>query len=394
MNTKHLALSLTVAMACLATPLVAPVQAVEATTKTKPQDAPNYAPDRLLIKLQAGADKQAVVSRHQGKLLQQVGDWLVVETNKQQGDARTWKDKFAADAAVEAVELDALHQMLMTPNDPSYASQWHLPKIQAPQAWDITTGDPSRVLAIVDTGVDLNNAELSGRIVGGYDFVNNDAVAMDDQGHGTFAATVAAATGNNGVGGAGVDWTCKIMPVKVLSATGSGTTSAIISGIRYAADNGADVINLSLGGGSASTAFQDAINYAWSKGAIIVASVGGSNTTAYSYPAAYNNVVSVASTTSTDVRSSFSSYGTWVDLAAPGSSIYSTKLGGGMTTMSGTSWSAAIVSGVMTLAWAKNPAYSNTTVLNRVLNTADRITGTGTEWYYGRVNAYRAVNGF
>jgi len=368
-----------------------PATAVQAKHEVQ-QNAVQAAPDRVLVKVKAGKDRQAVANKHGGRVIDVLGDtgWIVVGTS---GDVLEKVKRFKGDADVEAAELDALVSVEAVPNDPGFASQWHLTKIQADLAWDLHQGSPNRTIAIVDTGVDLANPEFAGKIVAGYDFVNNDGTAQDDQGHGTFVASVATALGNNGVGGAGVDWHAKVMPVKVLNASGSGTISAIISGINFAANNGAHVINLSIGGGSFSQAFQDAINAAWSKGAVLVASVGGSATTAVSYPAAYANVISVASTTSSDVRSSFSSYGTWVDLAAPGSSIYSSALGG-MSTMSGTSFSAAIVSGVASLAWGKNSTLNNAGLVNRLFTTADNIAGTGTYWANGRVNALKAVRGY
>jgi len=355
----------------------------------------SYATDRVLVKVKAGKDAKAVAEKHAGKLEKALGngksEWKLVKVK----NADEAKAKFSVDADVEAVEFDYIRHTMATPNDPSYASQYHLPKIQANLAWDITKGTTARTIAIIDTGIDLQHTDLSGKIVAGYDFVNYDTNADDDQGHGTHCAGIAAASTNNALNVAGVDWYAKLMPVKVLDAAGSGYDSDIIDGIYYAADNGAHVLSMSLGGGGYSQASQDAINYAYNtKGRIIVAAAGNENTSAKSYPAAYANVISVASTTSTDARSSFSNYGTWVDVAAPGSSILATRNGGGTTTMSGTSMATPVVAGLASLAWSKNTAYSNTTVVNRIFNTTDRITGTGTYWYYGRVNAYKAVNGF
>lgn len=363
-----------------ATAAVAPAAKVQAT-------------DHILVKTKAGKNHAAVASKHglsEGKDLG--GDWKVV--NVPAGHVDEYIAKLKNDADVAAVEEDAIYTIDQTPNDPSYSSQWHLPKIQAPQAWDITTGSTSRTIAIIDTGVDLNHSDLSGKIVAGYNFVSGTTNAMDDHGHGTHCAGIAAAKSNNGVNTAGVDWNAKIMPVKVLNSAGSGYDSDITAGIRWAADHGANVISMSLGGASFSQAQQDAINYAWGKGVLIVAAAGNSNTTTKSYPAAYSNVIAVASTTETDARSSFSNYGSWVHVAAPGSNILSLKLGGGTTTMSGTSMATPVVAGLASLAWSKNLSYSNASVRDRIFSTADAISGTGTYWTKGRVNAYKAVNGF
>ena len=353
-----------------------------------------FATDRILVKMKTGKDVTGASYKVNGKA-KKLGksDWQVVEVA-----AGTAEEALAAlqnDADVEAVELDyVMSALVTTPNDPRYSAQWHLPKIQANSAWDITKGTTARTIAIIDTGVDMNHADIKSKLVAGYDFVNNDTSAHDDHGHGTHCAGIAAGLTNNALDAAGVDWNARVMPIKVLSASGSGYTSDIVEGVYWAVDHGAHVISMSLGGGAFTQSFQDAINYAWNNGRIVVAAAGNSNTSAKHYPAAYANVVAVASTTSTDARSSFSNYGTWVDIAAPGSSIEALRLGGGTTVMSGTSMATPVVAGVMSLAWSKNTGYSNSAVVNRVLSTADAIPGTGTYWLNGRVNAYRAVNGF
>ena len=353
-----------------------------------------YSQDTLLVKVKAGKQKQAVVEKHGAKVKAKLGqsEWQVVQVPS--GQAASYYEKLKNDGDVEAVEFDSVMTMNLIPNDPQYPNQWYLPKVSAPQAWDITTGSSQRTIAIVDTGVDLNHNDIKNKIVAGYDFVNNDTVAQDDQGHGTHVAGVAAASTNNALDVAGTDWNARIMPVKVLNSSGAGTTAAIINGIYWAADNGAHVINLSLGGGSYSQAFQDAINYAYNKNVIIVAAAGNSASSAAQYPAAYANVVAVGATTSTDGLSTSSNFGSWVDLAAPGQSIVNLKMGGGTVTFSGSSMAAPLVAGAMTLTWSKRLTATNATIINRVLSTCDPITGTGTSFQWGRLNLYRAVNGF
>jgi len=352
-----------------------------------------HAQDQILVKAKAGKDLKATASKHGATKVEELsGAWKLVKVPA--GKAAEFVEKFNADADVELAELDYIHTINYTPNDPSYGSQYHLTKIQANLAWDIHTGGTGAVVAIVDTGVDIQHPDLSSKIVAGYDYVNNDNNADDDQGHGTHCAGIATASTNNGVNVAGVSWGARIMPVKVLSSTGSGTTSNIIKGVDFARLNGADVISMSLGGGGYTQAFQDAINNAWNAGKIIVAAAGNNGNTTVQYPANYANVISVASTTSTDAKSSFSTYGTWVDVAAPGSSILSTANGGGTTTMSGTSMATPVVAGLAALLRTKNTAASNAAIRDRIFNTSDAISGTGSYWIYGRVNAYRAVNGF
>ena len=147
------------------------------------------------------------------------------------------------------VEPDYPVQALDTfPNDPSFASQYALTAIHAPQGWDISTGSSSVTIAILDSGVDLNHLDLAGKILQGYDFVNNDNVPFDDYGHGTHVAGIAAALGNNGLGIAGVSWGARILPVKILDASGNGSYSNVATGIIWATDQGAQIINMSLGG--------------------------------------------------------------------------------------------------------------------------------------------------
>jgi len=367
--------------------------AVETKATKKVDASVAHTGNDILVKFKSEKDAAKVAKKlGAGNVEFLSAGWYLVQVPT--GKAAEFANKFLADAEVENAELNQIHQANLTPNDPSYASQYHLKRIQADLAWDFHTGTSAATIAIVDTGVDIQHPDLSGKIVAGYDFVNNDTNADDDQGHGTHCAGIATATGNNGLNGTGVSWGARIMPVKVLSSTGSGTTANIIKGVDFAKNNGAHIISMSLGGGGYTQAFQDSITSAWNAGKIIIAAAGNNGNTTVQYPANYANVLSVASTDSADAKSSFSTYGTWVDVAAPGSSIYSTANGGGMTTMSGTSMATPVVAGLAALLKSKNTAASNATIVNRITGTADAITGTGSYWIHGRVNAYRAVNGF
>lgn len=295
-------------------------------------------------------------------------------------------------AEVQYAEPRTLYHATWTPNDPLYSSDQYGPqKMQAPAAWDVTKGSSSVVVAVIDTGVQTDHPDLTGKTVAGYDFVNNDSNPYDEQGHGTHVAGTVAATTNNGIGVAGVAPDVKVMPVRVLDRNGSGTNDWVASGITYAADNGAKVINMSLGGSSGSQALQDAVNYAWSKGVVVVAAAGNSNTSSPSYPAYYTNCIAVAATDSNDAKASFSNYGSWVDVAAPGVSIISTTLGGGYAKYSGTSMASPHAAGVAALVASQGK--SHTEVRSILEGTADRISGTGNYWTHGRLNAYRAVTG-
>ncbi|TCP59167.1 thermitase [Tumebacillus sp. BK434] len=383
-SNKLMKILMTVAL----TSALLPAAAASAVQQDKP--GVTASTDQIMVKVKPGKAGTDVAAKHGAKLkknLTQAGYQVLKVPTGQSAEALL--AELQADPAVETAELDAVYSVNFIPNDPSFVNQWHLTKIQAPQAWDYALGT-GVTIAIIDTGVDIQHPDLSSKIVAGYDFVNNDTDADDDQGHGTHVAGIAAASGNNGLNGSGVAPNARIMPVKVLNYSGSGYTSDIISGLFFAADNGAKVINLSMGGGAYSSAFQNAVNYAWNKGAVIVAAAGNNGNTTVQYPAGYNNVFSVACTTSTDAKCSFSNYGTWVDIAAPGLNIYSTANGGGMTTMSGTSMATPIVSGVAALTIERfGYSVSPATVVDRICSSADKIINLGTNC--GRVNAYRSV---
>ncbi|NIO72039.1 MAG: S8 family serine peptidase, partial [Anaerolineae bacterium] len=301
---------------------------------------------------------------------------------------------FKSSPYVEYAEPNYIAHVFITPNDSYWSSQWGMTKIEAPAAWDITTGSDSVTIAIVDTGVDLFHPDLSGKLVSGYDFVNNDSDPQDDYGHGTHVAGIAAAKTNNGTGVAGLSWGAKIMPVKVLDDYGSGGYEDVANGIIYAANNGADIINLSLGGTVYSWTLKDAAEYAHDLGCVIVAAAGNDNSSV-SYPARYPEVFAVAATDSDDQKASFSNYGPEVDVAAPGVSIRSTYWWGGSTYewLSGTSQASPHVAGLAALIWAVNPSLNNTQVQSIIKQTADDLGAAGRDNYYGfgRINARRAL---
>ncbi|MGK7895510.1 MAG: S8 family peptidase [Xenococcus sp. (in: cyanobacteria)] len=219
----------------------------------------------------------------------------------------------------EYIEPNYEYQMLEVPNDPEYRKQWNFRNINVESAWDQTKGE-GITIAVIDTGVtQVPDLKLT-KFVPGYDFVNDRENSEDDNGHGTHVAGVIAQSTNNGYGVAGIAHLAKIMPLKVLSAEGGGTVADIAEAIKFAADNNADVINLSLGGGGASRLLEEAIAYAYDKGVVIVAAAGNENLNAASYPARYPKVIGVAATDFEDAKAPYSNYGAGVDLAAPGGS--------------------------------------------------------------------------
>ena len=305
------------------------------------------------------------------------------------------KGELARDANIEYVEPDFIAQALGTSNDPYFVqgSQWHLSKIQAPTAWDTTTGSSTQVVAVIDSGVRASHPDLVGKVLVGYDFVANDNDANDENGHGTGVAGTLSPRSNNQIGVCGVAWANPILPVRVLDANGSGNYSAIANGIIYAADRGAKVINLSLGGTSSSRALQDAINYAWNKQCVIVAAAGNNGSNVAFYPAACTNVVAVSATNASDTRPTWSNFGSYVDVSAPGVDILSVYGTDQYAAWNGTSFSSPVASGVVALMAAANSTLTNVQLVDLLIKNSDDIGALGKDVYYGsgRVNANRAV---
>ena len=284
--------------------------------------------------------------------------------------------QMAADTAgVAWVQPNYVYREAYVPNDPMYAQQWDLAGIGAPSAWDVTKGKSSVLVAVVDTGVDYTHPDLVGRIdtVNDYDFVNGDADAMDDNGHGTHVSGIIAATQDNGIGGTGVAPGGRILPVKVLSAAGAGDSVGVAAGIQYAADHGAKIINLSLAG-SADRLMGTAVAYARSRGCVVIAAAGNEGSSGGAdYPARYPGVVGVGAVDRNNARASFSNYGDGVDVSAPGVGIWSTWPGSGYEAWSGTSMASPFVAGVAALLLSSEPSLDATEVIDRIV-APDRVT--------------------
>lgn len=262
---------------------------------------------------------------------------------------------------IAETEPDHYVVALEEPNDPHYASQWALPVIGAPQAWEnFPANAPLVTVAVIDTGVCADHPDLQRRVLTGYDFVDDDTNANDESGHGCAVAGIIAANTDNTMGIAGIAPNARILPIRVLNAQGVGTTSDVAAAIIYAADNGAQVINLSLGGHYPSAVMENAVNYASNRGVLVIASSGNSGTQGIKYPAAYPNAIAVGSIDPNLQQSSFTSYGPQLDGLAPGRDILSTGLNAGYTTKSGTSFAAPQVAGLATV----EIAYGRTLVTN------------------------------
>ncbi|MDP3987984.1 MAG: S8 family peptidase [Candidatus Levybacteria bacterium] len=304
---------------------------------------------------------------------------------------------YEKNSLIEYAEPNYRAYALEIPNDTYFSNQWGVAKVQAPQAFDLTHGLSSVKIAIVDTGIDKDHEDLAAKTVARVNFTgsqNDD----DIYGHGTHVAGIAAAITNNSLGVAGLGYEASLASVKVLDDSGSGYYSWVANGIIWAADNGVKVINLSLGGSSSSRTLQNAVNYAWNKGVVLACAAGNSGNSSRTYPGYYSNCIATAATDSNDQKASWSSYGSWVDVAAPGVNIFSTMpnhpnsigiLNYGY--LSGTSMATPHVAGLAGLLFGYNFNLTNTQVRGAIETYADDIYGTGTYWSQGRINAYRSL---
>jgi len=342
---------------------------------------------------------------------------------------------------VEYAELNHIAHALWAPNDPLYSYQWHLDNadyggINMESAWDIATGDLSVIVAVIDTGVAYENYEefvdnpgrgkdywityqlapdlANTSFVAGYDFVNNDTHSNDDEGHGTHVTGTIAQNTNNNVGVAGVAFDCSIMPVKVLDSGGSGTYADIADGIYFAADNGAKVINMSLGGSSDSITLENAVAYAYGEGVTIVCSSGNNGSaTTVGYPAAYDAYcIAVGATRYDEAVASYSNGGASLDLTAPGGDLNVDQNGDdygdgvlqqtfgsnptdwGYWFYHGTSMAAPHAAGVAALLIADGVATTPDEVREALQSTAEDkgAPGWDSEYGWGIVDAFAALN--
>jgi thermitase len=296
------------------------------------------------------------------------------------------------------VERDYIaHVESTTPNDPNFPSQWHLNKLQAPDAWSITLGSAGVPIAIIDSGADSSQPDLAPKLIPGWNFLTGTANTADtgcNTGHGTAVSGAAGAATNNLIGGAGVAWANMIMPLVVTNSSCVAMYSDIASAINYAADHGVRIINISIGGSTASSTLQSAVDYAWGKGAVIFAAAGNNSSSTPIYPAACNHVVSVSATVSNDTLASFSNYGSWIDLSAPGDMILTTQVGGSYGYWYGTSLASPIAAAVGALALSANPSLSATALVSLLEQNSDDLGTPGYDQYFGwgRVNAHKAVS--
>lgn len=290
---------------------------------------------------------------------------------------------------IKFAEPDAIVAPDFVPNDTYYTSEWHLQTLGAPTAWNVSTGSGITV-AILDSGIDATHPDLASQIVPGWNFWDNNSNTADVYGHGTKVAGVVAALGNNSMGVAGVAFNARLMPIRVTDTSGNASISALASGLTYAADHGARVANMSFAVQSYSTVIS-AAQYFMNKGGVVMNSAGNYGTLD-STPAS-NALVSVSATDSTDTIASWSSYGPYVDVSAPGVGIWTTTVGGGYGAVSGTSFSSPVTAGVAALMMSANPLLAPAQIVSLLESTAVDLGTTGYDEHYGfgRVSAANAV---
>jgi len=331
----------------------------------------------------------SLIEKYDGIILEKNEKINAVLVKIKKGMEQTFLDKIVKESQVEYAELNGDVHAFYVPDDPKWGEQWGPERIRCPVSWDVETGQKSVKIAIVDTGVDYTHEDLAGNYVsGGYDWVNSDNDPMDDNSHGSHCAGIAAAVMDNNKGIAGVAQV-SIMAEKVLDSGGSGSFSDVADGIVHAADSGANVISMSLGSSSPSSTIENACEYAWDKGVILVGASGNDYDNHVSYPAAYDSVIAVGALDQSDKRTSWSNYGEDLELMAPGDTIISTVLDDDYEFYSGTSMACPHVAGVAALALSRHPDYTNQQVRDLLVDTADDLGSVGwdEEYGYGRVDA-------
>ena len=374
-----------------------------------PAGAP-YVAGELIVNYEERAPEQAVESLDEeadaqvedefpeidAKLLEfpEVKDEGSNEARKQ--DLGRIKENLETDPSVESVDYNYLVEAADTPNDPRFGEQWGLEEIRSPKAWDTSEGR-GVVVAVLDTGIDPDHPEFEEKVVAQQNFVSWDEsnVPGDGDGHGTHVAGIVAAATNNDVGVAGVCPGCELLVGEVLNDEGDGSLADVLDGIFWAVDvNEAKVINLSLSSPQGASALQNAVEYAWNEGSVIVAAAGNKGRNVKEYPAAYSNAIAVGATNRNGNRASFSNHGAWLDVSAPGAAILSTDLSGGYAFMSGTSMAAPHVSGLAGLL-AANPQLDTPAKIRGIVeSTATDAGPVGKDEYHGwgLINAAAGVS--
>ena len=365
-----------------------------ATSKPVARSAPGAATVHVLVKPKAGVHEPALQSLFAAHEAKQVGHIRQINVRVLEVRADKLERVLASlksHSKIKFAEQDVRRAPAVVPDDTYYSLAWHLPKISAPAAWDVTTGSSNVVIAILDSGINAAHPDLAPLIVPGWNVFDNNANTDDLSGHGTGVAGNAAAVGNNLLGIAAVAWGCRLMPVRVTDVGGWATDQMIAVGLVYAAEHGAKVANASFGMVGVSSTLSAAAEYFQSKGGVFTVAAG--NDASFDPTPDDRYILRVNATDQSDVIASFSATGNNLDLCAPGVNIVTTTRSGGYGSATGTSSSAPIVAGVAALVLSVNPTLTPGQVRTILKQTADDLGAAGwdTAYGWGRVNAFRAV---
>jgi thermitase len=344
-----------------------------------------YIPDQFIISYVASAadkDKKAIkdeIKALRSEVLPGIRAELV---RVEKGNGKAALALLKTNKKVAYAEPDYIARTAYVPNDPGYVGQKQLPLMRTPEAWDVRRDSSNILVAVLDSGITMGNTDMKNKVVGGYNFIANNTVTDDDYGHGTQVSSVIGAIMNNNYGIAGIAPMSDLLAVKVVDSTGSGSYSNMIKGIDYAIQQGAKVINMSMGGRASSVALQDAVNRAISKGVVIVAAAGNEGSTALSYPAAFDNVIGVGAVDASLNKMSYSNTGKGLTIMASGTAQVATK-GTLITGASGTSYSSPYVAGLVALMLAENESLSPAKVMDIIGTTAKDLGAVGYDSTYG-----------
>lgn len=349
--------------------------------------------DRVIVKLREQAAMEGAAAA-QKVATAKTGDGQIVTLEVPQGQSvESFMAELSKQGHIEYVEPDHRVELAAIPGDPFYAGyQYHHRLIGSESAWDKTTGKADVLVAIIDDGFDLLHPDLKGRIVSPFNIITGKPGSVSVEIHGTHVAGLIAGNMDNELFGVGVAPSTSIMPIDVFDGE-DGFISDVAAGVYHAVDNGADIINMSLVAYSDTNVLREAVQYAHSKNVLVVAAAGNDGISSPYYPAAYQEVLSVASTDAADKRSDFSNFGKTIDIAAPGTGVFSIFPDQSFGGMDGTSMSTPIVSGAAALLKANEPKLSNTDIAGRLMLTAKDLGTAGKDVYYGhgRLNIDRAL---
>lgn len=358
--------------------------------------AGRFVASRLLVKFRpgtAGSDKMRILEAANSTVVEEMAPIDVVVVELPPGASESAQRRaFQSEPCVEYAEYDRVHEpQAITPNDTWYFGQWHLPRISAPDAWAMTTGSADVIIAICDTGVDASHPDLMDRLIPGWNAWSQNSDTSDPTGHGTAVAGIAAASSNNAIGVASIAGDCRIMPIRIGNATGATTSSVIANGMIWAADHGARVVNISFGV-LGSPLVSSAAQYLHARGGVVTSSAGNEGIFLDVPDDPY--VLTISATDVADQLAGFSNYGPFVDLAAPGAGIYTTKRGGNYASASGTSFACPNVAGVAALMISANPNLTSADVQAILRQSCDDLGPQGWDetFSWGRLNAAAAVS--